>query len=120
MSPSVLVVDDDPAFCSLATEILNSLGVEVVGTAGNAAAAISAACALRPDAALVDVGLPDADGVDLAHQLAALPWRPRILLTSSDGEMAAGIEARAAGRRLAFVAKAELPNVPLRKLLTSA
>lgn len=120
MSPSVLVVDDDPAFQSLATEILHQIGADVVGTAGNAEAALSAAFALRPDAALVDVGLPDRDGIELAYELAALPWRPRVVLTSSDGEVAAGIEARAAGRHLTFVAKEHLPNVALRQLLTSA
>jgi CheY-like chemotaxis protein len=119
MSPSVLVVDDDPAFRSLATEILSAIGVEVIGTAGNAQAALAAACLLRPDAALVDVGLPDRDGVELAYELAALPWRPRVVLTSSDGEAAAGIEARGAERHLTFVAKEQLPNVALRQLLTS-
>ena len=73
-----------------------------------------------PDAALVDVGLPDRDGIELAYELAALPWRPRVVLTSSDGEVAAGIDARAAGRHLTFIAKEHLPNVALRQLLASA
>ena len=119
MAPSVLVVDDDPMFRSLATEFLNDNGAEVVGTASDAASAIRAAVSLRPDAALVDVGLPDRDGEQLAYQLAALPWRPRVVLTSSNQDVADGIEARSAERGLTFVPKEQLPNVSLSRLLAS-
>jgi DNA-binding NarL/FixJ family response regulator len=119
MAATVLLVDDDPAFRSLATRILADIGVEVVGIAQDAAAAIAAANALRPDAALVDVGLPDRDGVDLAHELAALPWRPRVVLTSTDTDAAAFIEARGKGEALPFVPKEDLATAPLRRLLTA-
>lgn len=46
-------------------------------TAEDTAGAVSAANATKPDAALVDVGLPDRDGVELAYEMAELPWRPR-------------------------------------------
>jgi DNA-binding NarL/FixJ family response regulator len=117
MNVSVLLVDDDPTFRWLATQILNAIGAEVVASAGNGAAAVSAANALRPDAALVDVGLPDRDGVGLAYELAALPWRPRVVLTSSDNDAAAAIKPPEAGGGLPFVPKAQLPNAPLRGLL---
>jgi DNA-binding NarL/FixJ family response regulator len=119
VTPSVLLVDDDPAFRALATRILNEIGIEVVAVAGDAAAAVAAAKSLKPDAALVDVGLPDRDGVQLAYELAALPWRPRVVLTSSDSDAADGIEAPAAGEHMAFIAKEQLPNAPLRRLLTA-
>jgi DNA-binding NarL/FixJ family response regulator len=114
-----LLVDDDPAFRALATRILNDIGIEVVGIAGDAAAAVAAAKSLKPDAALVDVGLPDRDGVELAYELAALPWRPRVVITSSDRDAAGGVKAASEDRRLAFVPKDQLPNLPLRRLLTS-
>jgi DNA-binding NarL/FixJ family response regulator len=114
MTASVLLIDDDPAFLSLARRIMEAIGVDVVGTAKDAAAAVIAANALRPDAALVDVGLPDRDGVDLAHELAALPWRPRVVLTSTDIDAADG-----AREALPFVPKAELPSAPLHRLLTA-
>jgi DNA-binding NarL/FixJ family response regulator len=119
MAASVLLVDDDPAFRSLATRILKDVGVEVVGIAEDAAAAIAAANALRPDAALVDVGLPDRDGVDLAHELAALPWRPRVVLTSTDRDVGGVIEAPGTDGALPFVPKEELSTAPLRRLLTA-
>jgi DNA-binding NarL/FixJ family response regulator len=116
VSGSVLVVDDDPAFRRLAGRLLAAFGLAVAGEAESAAAAISAAGALRPDAVLVDVGLPDRDGVSLACELAALPWRPRILLTSSDAEAATGSDVRRSGAE-AFVPKDQLPNAALRELL---
>ena len=71
---------------------------------------------LEPSAILVDVELPDGDGVTLARELAALPWHPRIVLTSINGDITTSEEARNAGAR-AFVHKAELPNAPLAQLL---
>jgi DNA-binding NarL/FixJ family response regulator len=114
---SVLLVDDDPAFRWLATQILTAIGAEVVASAADAAAAMSAANALRPVAALVDVELPDRDGVGLAYEMAALPWRPRVVLTSSDSDAGAAIKPPPARGRLPFVPKAQLPNAPLRALL---
>jgi CheY-like chemotaxis protein len=114
MAGKVLIVDDDPAFRSLAERILTDAGVYVAASAEDAATALTAAHALKPDAVLVDVGLPDRDGIDLARELVALPWRPRVLLTSTDRDAVPG-----PGRdgTPPFVPKEELPNAPLRQLL---
>jgi DNA-binding NarL/FixJ family response regulator len=112
----VLVVDDDPAFREVARRILTTLGLDVVGEAGTAAAAAAAALELKPQAALVDVGLPDEDGVTLATALAKLPWRPRILLTSTDPQAATPSEVQASGAT-GFVAKEDLPDTPLGRYL---
>jgi CheY-like chemotaxis protein len=114
-SRSVLVVDDDPEFRRLAWRVLADSGLTVVGEADSVAAALAAAGRLEPSAILVDVELPDGDGVALARQLAALPWHPRIVLTSINGDITTSEEARNAGAR-AFVHKAELPNAPWAQL----
>jgi DNA-binding NarL/FixJ family response regulator len=119
MSGSVLIVDDDPIFLALATRILTEAGLEVVATADDGAAAVSAANATKPDAALVDVGLPDREGVDLAYELAALPWRPRVVLTSTDSDAGCAIEAPEGHPELPFIPKDELANGRLPGLLTS-
>lgn len=116
MSGSVLVVDDDPAFRNLARRMLAAFGLDVAGEAEDAAAAMVAAATLRPDAVLVDVGLPDGDGVSLAGKLVALPWRPRVVLTSSDAEAATPSDVRRSGAE-AFVPKDQLPNAALHQLL---
>jgi CheY-like chemotaxis protein len=117
MALSTLVVDDDPAFLALATRVLEGIGVEVVATAEDVPAAIAAANATRPEAVLVDVGLPVREGLDLAYELAALPWRPRVVLTSTDKDAARAIEARDGRAKLPFVPKEELASATLRRLL---
>jgi DNA-binding NarL/FixJ family response regulator len=118
MDCSVLVVDDDPAFRELAQRVLADAGLRVVAQADSAAAAISAAKAMEPDAVLVDVDLPDRDGIALARELTALPWRPRVVLTSVDPD-AAGPDDVSSSGALAFLHKAELANGSLKRLLAS-
>jgi len=86
MALSVLLVDDDPTFLSLAERIIKTMGAEVVATADDANGALAAANTTRADVAVVDVGLPDREGIDLAYQLAALPWSPRVVLVSTDSD----------------------------------
>ena len=117
MTPSVLVVDDDPVFGSLAARILSAAGLDVVATAIDAATAVAMALELKPDAALVDIGLPDRDGVELAHELLAMPWRPHVVLTSTDRDGAARIDSHGSANGLVFVPKADLPSAPLLQLL---
>jgi DNA-binding NarL/FixJ family response regulator len=116
MSGSVLIVDDDPAFRRLAARLLAAFGLGVGGEAETVAGALAVASSLKPDAVLVDVGLPDGDGITLAAELAALPWRPRVLLTSSDSEAASAGDLRRSGAE-GFVPKDQLPNAPLHELL---
>jgi DNA-binding NarL/FixJ family response regulator len=118
MDRSILIVDDDPAFRELARRILADAGFKVVGQAGTAAAAISTAKTMEPAAALVDVDLPDRDGIALAQELTALPWRPRVVLTSVDPDAAGHDDVRRSGA-LAFLHKAELADGSLRRLLAS-
>jgi DNA-binding NarL/FixJ family response regulator len=116
MRRSVLVVDDDPGFRALAARLLAASGLTVIGEADSVSAALSAADRLKPAAVLVDAELPDGDGIALARELAALPWRPRIVLTSIDRDIATADNARRAGAA-GFVNKVDLANVPLAQLL---
>jgi CheY-like chemotaxis protein len=115
MALSVLVVDDDPAFLGLATRIIREMGFEEVATSSDATAAMAQAQATHPAAVLVDVGLPDVDGVELAQQLAALPWSPIVVLTSADRD--ALTAAPPSGRALPFIPKEELASGRLYGLL---
>ena len=119
MPCSVLVVDDDPCFRELMRALLVAWGYDVLGEAGSVGEALSCADALGPDVVLVDVGLPDGDGVALAIQLHALPWRPRVLLTSTDPEAVAAVDVTASGA-LGFLAKQDLPDAPLARLFAAS
>ena len=116
MTSGVFVVDDDPVFRDLARRMLRCAGLTVLGEAGTVATAMEAVRELEPSAVLVDVGLPDGDGVTLATHLTGLPWRPSVLLTSSDPDAVSAADVRRSGAR-GFLAKAELPGARLDVLL---
>jgi CheY-like chemotaxis protein len=65
-----LLVDDSDAFLEGASVLLQREGVSVVGVASGTAEALRQARALRPDVILVDIGLGDESGFDLARLLA--------------------------------------------------
>jgi CheY-like chemotaxis protein len=65
-----LLVDDNDAFLETASVLLEREGLAVVGLASSTAEALRQARALRPDLILVDIGLGDESGFDLARLLA--------------------------------------------------
>ena len=65
-----LLVDDNEAFLEAASILLEREGLTVVGVASSIAGALRQARALRPDVILVDIGLGDESGFDLARLLA--------------------------------------------------
>jgi len=65
-----LLVDDSDAFLQAASVLLEREGMTVAGVASNSAEALQQARALRPDVILVDVGLGEESGFDLARLLA--------------------------------------------------
>lgn len=109
------MVDDDDAFRGLAVRLLSALDLEVVGQSASCAAARAAAGRLQPDAALVDVNLPDGSGIALAAELTALPWKPRVVLISSDADAATAAEVKRAGA-VAFLRKDQLADGTLAAL----
>jgi DNA-binding NarL/FixJ family response regulator len=117
MAISVLVVDDDALFRGTAGDLLRSQGFEVAGEAEDAEAAIGAIAALKPDAVLLDVHLPDGDGVELAKRLGANGTGPRVLLTSSDPSVVSAADLERCGAS-GFVAKTELAVARLAEYLS--
>jgi DNA-binding NarL/FixJ family response regulator len=115
---TVLLIDDDPDFRGSARRVITRGGAEIVGEVASVAEGLAAAVELRPDAILVDIGLPDGDGVALARELAGLDWGPRIVLTSVDVDATTDGRARAVGAA-GFVPKHELPGAGLALLLGS-
>jgi DNA-binding NarL/FixJ family response regulator len=117
VSPTVLVIDDDAKFRRLAVQVLGAMGLQVVGEAGTYAAGAAAAAELRPDSALVDIALPDGSGIKLAAHLVTLPWRPRVVVTSSDPEATSPAAVQSFGA-IGFLAKEELVDGTLATMLT--
>ncbi len=80
----VVVVEDQLIFLQLLVGMLRSLnGLEVVATATTAAEGIAACRNLLPDLLILDLGLPDQDGITVAQALAALPCKARVIVLSA-------------------------------------
>jgi DNA-binding NarL/FixJ family response regulator len=117
MAVRLFIIDDDDAFRETIERVLRARGYDVVGQAGTVADARAAVAALRPDALLVDVHLPDGNGIDFAGELTRLSAdQPRILLTSSDAGSAPTRLVEASGAT-GFVAKTELIATDLQTYL---
>jgi DNA-binding NarL/FixJ family response regulator len=65
----LVIVEDHEAVREALAALLEMRGFQVVGTAGNVAAALDLVEHVDPDVAVVDVGLPDGDGIDLTRRL---------------------------------------------------
>ena len=71
----VLIVDDIPETRDHLTKLLGfESDIDVVGSAASGAEAISLASSLTPDVVLMDINMPDMDGIAATEQLA--PRRP--------------------------------------------
>jgi DNA-binding NarL/FixJ family response regulator len=116
MPETVLVVDDHDGFRANARQLLEAEGFEVVGEAVDAASGIEAARTLRPDVVLLDVCLPDLDGVQASNRIGALNGRSVIVLTSSYDLADLG-SALVASRARGFIPKSKLSGAALRDLL---
>ena len=114
---SVLIVDDDRGFGRAATEMLTDRGYRVLGQATTVTEALVRCDQLGPDAVLLDVRLPDGDGVLLAEMLRARPDRPRVLLTSTDRNAVSQAMLRHSGAS-GFLPKADLADSDLDRFLT--
>jgi DNA-binding NarL/FixJ family response regulator len=103
------MVDDSDAFLEAAGLLLEREGVIVAGVASNIAEALRQARVLRPDVILVDIGLGDESGFDLARLLArdGRGGSAEIILISVRDEIDY-IELIAESPAAGFMAKSEL------------
>ena len=91
---TILIIDDDPRFRTQARDLLEADGFVVIGQAVDGASGLEAARSLRPDFVLLDIGLPDVEGFEVAHEPSrSIGPPPLVVLTSSR-------DARAYGPRL--------------------
>jgi DNA-binding NarL/FixJ family response regulator len=112
---TVLIVDDHAAFRVQARALLEADGFTVVGEAADGVSGLEAARALRPDLVLLDVGLPDVEGFEVARRLALSGLPPLVVLTSS--RLASDYGPRLSGSRvLGFLPKDELSGAAIRAL----
>jgi two-component system, OmpR family, KDP operon response regulator KdpE len=81
----VLVIDDEPAIARVLRPALQGHGFEVA-TASTGTDSLAQLDTFAPDVILLDLGLPDIDGVDLAARLRQRTTAPIIVLSVRDAE----------------------------------
>jgi DNA-binding NarL/FixJ family response regulator len=117
MAWTALVVDDHPAFRASARRLLELDGFQVVGEAVDAESALKAARELGPDVILLDIGLPDRSGYEVAQELVAEPVG--VVLVSSRAQADLGRRVRECGA-LGFISKEQLSGEAVLALLEQA
>jgi AmiR/NasT family two-component response regulator len=82
MSVRIVLADDESIIRLDLKEMLTSLRYVVVGEAGDGRSAVSLARELRPDLVIMDIKMPDLDGIDAARILTEERIAPVLLLTA--------------------------------------
>ena len=94
-TPRILVVEDDKAIRNLIITTLETQGYQY-STAANGSQALLEAASSRPDVLLLDLGLPDMDGVEIIRKIRGWSEMP-ILVVSARSEDRDKVEALDAG-----------------------
>jgi DNA-binding NarL/FixJ family response regulator len=113
MTPTVLIADDQALIREGLRLILESGGIDVVAEAANGAEAVHRARRARPDVVLMDIRMPDLDGIEATRRLmspgAGPPVRVLILTTFDlDEYVDAALRAGASGFLLKDSAREQL------------
>jgi DNA-binding NarL/FixJ family response regulator len=108
----VLLVDDHPVVREGLRGIVGTEdGIDVVGEAGSAADAVAAARAYEPDVVLMDLRMPDGDGVQATRDLLARDPGCRVVVLTTyenDADILRAVEAGATGYLLKDAGRSEL------------
>ena len=84
----IIIADDESLIRLDLREMLTHLGYEVIGEAGDGRMAVELAKRLRPDLLVMDIKMPDLDGISAAEELTKERIAPVVLLTAySDQEL---------------------------------
>jgi response regulator NasT len=104
----VVVAEDESLIRLDIVETLRDNGFEVVGEAGDGETAVQLATELRPDLVIMDVKMPQLDGISAAERLSKNRIAPVVLLTAfSQKEL---VERASEAGALAYVVKPFTPN----------
>ena len=83
----VFIVDDEPPARNRLRDLLNDcseqLALEVVGEAGNGREALEKLAEITTDVVLLDIRMPQMDGIELAQHLNKLPKPPVVIFTTA-------------------------------------
>ncbi|GAA4374564.1 response regulator transcription factor [Nocardioides caricicola] len=111
VSLRVMVVDDHPMWRDAVERDLAAAGHEVVGVAANGREALARFPAARPQVVVLDLQIPEPDGVQVTAEMVAKDPSVRVLILSASGEQAdvlAAVKAGATGYLVKSASREEL------------
>jgi DNA-binding response OmpR family regulator len=79
----VLIVDDSPGTRQLLRAMMEAAGHDVVGQADNGRDGLALSQTLKPEVMLLDMLLPQLDGIEVLGRLKTAAYRPKVVMLSS-------------------------------------
>ena len=99
MAKNILVVDEAAFMRMMIKDILTKNGYNVVGEAENGAKAMEKYNELKPDLVLMDITMPEVDGIQALKNIKAADANAKIIMCSAMGQQAMVIEAIQSGAK---------------------
>ena len=96
---SVLIVDDSLFMRNVLKEIVSKAGYTIAGEAATGRAAIQKSCELRPDVVLLDITMPEIDGLQALVEIVKLEPQINIIMCSAMGQQGIVMEALQKGAK---------------------
>lgn len=93
----LVLCDDNRILCEALAAVLQARGHRVLAIATHAAEGVAAVCALKPDACLLDVRLPDGSGIDAVQAMRKHYPDAKIVMLSCLDDLSVVSEAKKAG-----------------------
>lgn len=116
----ILIVDDELFFRQVLRAVLEKIGFTVVGEAANGDEALQQYKVLRPHIVIMDIYMPDKNGIDATKELVAIDPNARVLVASAsdfDSDIQAALDAGAKGNLMKPFVPKEIYET-IRKVLT--
>lgn len=109
MAKNVLICDDAAFMRMMIKDILSKNGYNVAGEAENGAKAVEKYAELKPDLVLMDITMPEMDGIQALKEIRKIDGSAKVIMCSAMGQQAMVIESIQAGAK-DFIVKPFAPE----------
>lgn len=99
MANGILIVDDAAFMRMMIKDVLSKNGFTIAGEAENGAKAIEKYKELSPDLVIMDITMPEVDGIQAVKEIKKLNGAAKVIMCSAMGQQAMVIEAIQAGAK---------------------
>lgn len=99
MAKSILICDDAAFMRMMIKDILSKNGYTIAGEAENGVKAVEKYAETKPDLVMMDITMPEMDGIQAVKNIKALDASAKIVMCSAMGQQAMVIESIQAGAR---------------------